>query len=185
MKYNFCFRFLATCANQQHYKTSPHGVGWCFGGSVCTEQFLWRILDKKNHGFYICKLLGKRDEAWPMYHVWPISKRFMHGWSGGKLRACFHWLNTGMVDGRCPIMFVLTQSYPCATWFVCSTLRELAVGNLGQLLFCLSITWSRYRNAYRDLWIITTKSTICSPFWCSFIRWMKFKQNALHTCDGI
>ena len=32
---------------------------------------------------------------------------------------------------------------------------ELAVSNLGQPLFCLSITWSRCRNAYRDLWIMT------------------------------
>ena len=47
------------------------------------------------------------------------------------------------------------HSYPCDLWFVCSTLRELAVSNLGQLLFCLSITWSRYRNAYRDLWIMS------------------------------
>ena len=52
-------------------------------------------------------------------------------------------------------MSVLTQSYQCGTWFVCSILRELAVSNLGQPLFCLSITWSRCRNAYRDLWIMT------------------------------
>ena len=63
--------------------------------------------------------------------------------------------NTGRVDARCPIMSVLTQSYQCGTWFVCSILRELAVSNLGQPLFCLSITWSRCRNAYRDLWIMT------------------------------
>ena len=54
-------------------------------------------------------------------------------------------------------MSVLTQSYQCGTWFVCSILRELAVSNLGQPLFCLSITWSRYCNAYRDLWIMTIK----------------------------
>ena len=52
-------------------------------------------------------------------------------------------------------MSVLNQSYQCGTWFVCSILRELAVSNLGQPLFCLSITWSRCRNAYRDLWIMT------------------------------
>ena len=52
-------------------------------------------------------------------------------------------------------MSVLTQWYQCGTWFVCSILRELAVSNLCQPLFCLSITWSRYRNAYRDLWIMT------------------------------
>ena len=52
-------------------------------------------------------------------------------------------------------MSVLTQSYQCGTWFVCSILRELAVSNLGQPLLCLSITWSRCRNAYRDLWIMT------------------------------
>ena len=63
----------------------------------------------------------------------------------------------GRVDARRPIMSVLTQSYQCCMWFVCSILRELAVSNLGQLLFCLSITWSRCRNAYRDLWIMTIK----------------------------
>ena len=51
-------------------------------------------------------------------------------------------------------MSVLTQSYQCGTWFVCSILQELAVSNLGQPLFCLSITWSRCRNAYRDLWMM-------------------------------
>ena len=96
------------------------------------------------------------DQAWPTYHVWPISKCFMLGWSCGVWPACCHWLNTGMTDGRCPIMFMFTQkSYPCDTWFVCSTLRDLAVSNLGQLLFYLSITWSRCRNAFRDLWTLT------------------------------
>ena len=56
------------------------------------------------------------------------------------------------------VMFVLTQSYPCDTWFVCSTLWELAVSNLGQLLFYLSITWSRCRNAYWNLWLKTSSS---------------------------
>ena len=69
---------------------------------------------------------------WGMYHVWPISKCFMLGWSGGIWLACCHWLNTGMVDRRCPIMVVLTQPYPCDRWFVCSTLWELAVSNVGQ-----------------------------------------------------
>ena len=69
----------------------------------------------------------------------------------GMFSLAIHWL----VGGRCPIMYVLTQSYPRDTWFVCNTLRELAVSNLGQILVCLSITWSRYRNAYRDLWIMT------------------------------
>ena len=98
---------------------------------------------------------GNRDEAWPMYLVWPISERFVLGLSGGTWPACCHWPNTGRVDARCPIMSVLTQSYQCGTWFVCSILRELAVSILGQPLFCLSITWSRCRNAYRDLWIMT------------------------------
>ena len=84
------------------------------------------------------------------------------------LRAIYDWVirwhvtgmlslavNTGPVGGRCPIMFVLTRSYQCDTYFFCSTLRELVVSNLGQLLFCRSITWSRCRNAYRDLWIMT------------------------------
>ena len=81
----------------------------------------------------------------------------MLGQSGGTWPACCHWPNTGRVHARCPIMSVLTQSYQCGTWFVCSIVRELAVSNLGQPLFCLSITWSRCRNAYRDLWIMTIK----------------------------
>ena len=77
----------------------------------------------------------------------------MLGWSGAMWPTCCHWLNTDMVNGRCPIVFVLTQSYPCDTWIICSTLRQLAVSNLGQLLFCLSVTWSRCRNACRNVWI--------------------------------
>ena len=131
-------------------------MGWCFGGFVDIEQFWWSILDKNNiHSFHLCMISGNQDEAWPTYHVWPISERFMLGWFGGTWPACCHWLNTGTVGGRCPIMFVLTQSYHSDTWFFCSTLRELAVSNLGQLLFCRSITWSRCHNAYRDLWIMT------------------------------
>ena len=90
-----------------------------------------------------------------MYHVWSITERFMIGWSDGMRPACCFLLNTGMFDGCYPIMVVLTQSYPCDTGFVCSTMRELVVINLGQLLHCLSITWSRCRNVYRDLWIMT------------------------------
>ena len=109
---------------------------------------------------------GNRDEAWPMYHVWPISERFMLGWSGGTRPACCHWLNTGKVDGSCLIMFVLVQSYPCDTWFFYSTLRELAMSSVGQLLFCLSSMWSRCCNAYRDLWIMTI-TTDCLLRLCS------------------
>ena len=81
-------------------------------------------------------------------------------------------------------MSVLTQSDQCGTWFVCSILRELAVSNLGQPLFCLSITWSRYRNAYRDLWIMTIDQIHKSPNalvpyptmygkeMCTFLFWM-------------
>ena len=132
-------------------------MGWWFGGSVSIEQFWWGILDKNNiQSFHLCMISGNRDEAWPIYHVWPISERFKLGWSSGTCLAFCHWLNTGKVDGSCPIVFVLTQSYPCDTWFVCNTLRELAMSNLGQqLLFCLSITWSKCCNAYRDLWVMT------------------------------
>ena len=131
-------------------------MGWWFDGSVGIEQFWQGILHKKHiHSFHLCMISWNRDEAWPMYLVWPISERFVLGQSGGTWPACCHWPNTGRVDARCPIMSVLTQSYQCGTWFVCSILRELAVSNLGQPLFCLSITWSRCHNAYRDLWIKT------------------------------
>ena len=136
-------------------------MGWCFGGSVGTEQFWWRILDKNNiHSFHLCMISGNQDEAWPMYHVWPISERYMLGLFSGNSPACCPWMTTGTVGGGgggggCPIMFVLTQSYQCDTWFFSSTLRELAVSNLGQLLLCQSITWTRCRNGYRILWIMT------------------------------
>ena len=67
-------------------------------------------------------------------------------------------------------MSVLTQSYQCGTWFVCSILRELAVSNLGQPLFCLSITWSRSRNAYRDLWIMTIEWYYFQPWYSTVWR---------------
>ena len=130
-------------------------MGWWFDGSVRRQQFWWGIFDKKNiHSFHLCMISGHHDEAWPMYHVWPIFQRFMLGWSDGTWPACCHWLSTGKVDRPCPIMFVLIQSYPCGM-FVCNSLWEFAVSNLGQLLFCLSIAWSRCRNAYQDLWIMT------------------------------
>ena len=107
---------------------------------------------------------GNQDEAWPMYHVWPICERFMLGWFGGTWPACCYWLNTGTVGGRWPIMFLLTRSCQCDTWFFCSTLRELALSNLSQLLFCRSITWSRCRNAYRYLWIMTIGISVSFDF---------------------
>ena len=150
------FSNFATWANQWHYKTSPYDMGWLFDGSVSIEQFLWGILDKYNiHSFHLYMISRKRTEAWPIYHVWPIFECSLLGWSGGTWPACCHWLNTGKVEGPCHIMFVLTQSYLCYTWLVCNTLRELTVSNLGQLLFCLSTTWSRCHNAYRDWWIMT------------------------------
>ena len=171
IKYHLCFRSFATWTNQQHYQTSPYDIGWCFGGFVGIEQFWWRILDKNSiHSFHLCMISGNQDEAWPMYHVWPISERFMHGWFGGTWLACCHWLNTGPVSGRCPIMFVLTRPYQCDTCFFCSTLRKPAVSNLGQLLFCRSITRSRCRNAYRDLWIMTIVQLIHSiPIPANFV----------------
>ena len=31
------------------------------------------------HSFHLCMISGNRDEAWPMYLVWPISERFVLG----------------------------------------------------------------------------------------------------------
>ena len=49
MKYHFCFRFFATWASQQHFKTSPYDMGWCFGGSVGIEQFIWQIVRRNQY----------------------------------------------------------------------------------------------------------------------------------------
>ena len=86
--------------------------------------------------------------AWVIrWHLWPI---------------CCHWLNIGMNS------FI----YPYDTWFICSTLQELAVtnlgGNLGQLRFCLSIIWSRCCNTYRESCIQQRKTTCLHSIWKSF-----------------
>ena len=147
--------------------TTLHPMIWDGGlMALLAQNNFDKVYYTKNniHSFHLSMISGNRDEAWPMYLVWPISERFMLGQSGGTWPACCHWPNTGRVDARCPIMSVLTQSYQCGTWFVCSIVRELAVSNLGQPLFCLSITWSRCRNAYRDLWIMTIGSIMRNWF---------------------
>ena len=60
------------------------------------------------------------------------------------------WTLTG-VTGAVETCSVHTLPYPCDTWYVCSTLQELAVSKL----FCLSITRSRWLNACRGFWIMT------------------------------
>ena len=149
------------------------------------RTILIRNIRQKNniHSFHLCMISGNRYEAWPIYLVWPISERLVLGWSGGTWPACCHWLNTGRVDGRCPIMSVLTQSNQCGTWFVFSTLQEFAVSNLGQLLFYLSITWSRCRNAYRDLWIMTIWVRLLGQLQLSLL-WTMHKKIRYHIIWG-
>ena len=67
IKYHFCFRFFATMANQQHYKTSPYDMGWRFGGSVGIEQFWWRIFDKNNIHQFTVSIYAKFRET-VMWH---------------------------------------------------------------------------------------------------------------------
>ena len=158
-KCNFCFQFFCHLGQP---KTLHKFILW-YGRVVwwlCWHRTILMIKQNNIGSFHLCMISGNRNEAWPIYHVWPISEL---KWSGATWPACCHWPNPGRVDGRCPVMFVLTQSYPCDAWFVRSILRELAVSNLGQLLFCLSITWSRCRNAYRDLWIMTHTHTHTDP----------------------
>ena len=49
------------------------------------------IRQKQYSQFPSMQVFGKCDEAWPMYHVWPISQRFMLGRSGGMWPTCCHW----------------------------------------------------------------------------------------------
>ena len=87
----FCFRFFSNWTDQQHYKTSLYDMGWWFGGSVGIEPFWWIILDKNNiHSFHLCMISGNQDEAWPMYHGWPIS-RAIYAW-------VIRWHVTGMLS---------------------------------------------------------------------------------------
>ena len=127
-------------------------MGWWFVCSAGKVQFWWRIFwDKNIHSFHLCMISGNRDEAWPIYRVWPISERSILGWSGGMPPAFCHWLNTGMADGRSPIMFVLTQAYPCDT-----STSVLPIN-----------MWSRCCNAYRDLWIMPIVSLLQSTCCCN------------------
>ena len=101
---------------------------------------------------------GNRDEAWPMYLAWPIPERFMLGviwWHVTcMLSLAGHWQ-----DRRALSNHVCAHSVIPMWHVVC--LQHLARASSEQSrsttppLFCLSITWSRYRNAYRDLWIMT------------------------------
>ena len=62
IKYHCCFRFFSNWTDQQHYKTSPYDMGWCFGGSVGIEPFWWIILDKNNiHSFHLCTCAWFRE----------------------------------------------------------------------------------------------------------------------------
>ena len=55
---------------------------------------------------------------------------------------------------------VCAHSVISMCFFFCSTLGERAMSNLGQPPLCLSIVWSKCRNAYRDLWIMTIQGNI-------------------------
>ena len=89
------------------------------------------------------------------YVPWVTNLRAIYAWVirwhvTSMLSLAEHWHSRRALSNH-----VFAHSQSCDTWFFCSTLRELAVSNLGQLLFCRSITWPRCRNAYRDLWIMT------------------------------
>ena len=128
--------------------TTLHPMIWDGGlMALLAQNNFDKVYYTKNniHSFHLSMISGNRDEAWPMYLVWPISERFMLGQSGGTWPACCHWPNTGRVDARCPIMSVLTQSYQCGTWFVCSIVREqsrsttvLSINHVIQMPQCLS-----------------------------------------------
>ena len=83
-----------------------------------TEQFWWRISDKNNiRSFHLCMASRNRDEVWPMCM---LDRSPTALWLGDPVAWC-HWMNTGMVDGRCPIMFVLTQSWRKIRFYVAPT----------------------------------------------------------------
>ena len=117
MKYHFCFWFCATWANQQHYKTLPYDTGWWFCGSVCIEQCWWRILDKNNiHSFHLCMISESRDEAWPMYHMWPISERFMLQCLSGFLNHDYwSWLLLSLVMVAALVWDVVVRGLSCVS----------------------------------------------------------------------
>ena len=147
MKYHFCLRFFATWANQQPYKTSPYDMGWRFGGSVGIKQFIWQIVRQKQYSQF--PLVYDFEKPWRGVAFVPCETNpgALYAWvilwhATGMLSLAEHWYGRRALSNH-------------AKRFVCSTLRELEVSNLGQRLFCLSITWSRCRNAYWDLWIMT------------------------------
>ena len=135
IKFHFCFRMCHLCqpTTLQNF-TLWYGmvVSWlCWHRTILMKN----IRHKQYSQFPSVRDFGKR--WWGVAYV-PC---------GTNLRAHCVWVirwhvtdmlslaETGTVDGHCPIMFVLTHSYPCDRGFVYSTLRDPAVNNLGQLLF--------------------------------------------------
>ena len=106
------------------------------------------IRQKSYPQFFTVHDFGDLDEEWPMYCVWPIAERlwiWVIGW-----HVFIGWTLTWAIDDI-QSYSVLILSYPCDRWYVCSTLRELAVSNQS----CLSIMWSKCCNTCQDLWIMT------------------------------
>ena len=127
IKYHFCFRFFVTWTEQQHYKTSPYEIAWCLVALLAQNNFGEEYWTQTIFTVSICAWFRETVMRRGPCTTCDQSPSALLGRSRGKLPACCNWLNTGMADGRYPFVFVLTQSYPCDPWFVCSTLRELAV----------------------------------------------------------
>ena len=105
----------------------------------------------------------------------------MRGWPGDMWPACCHWLNTGMVDGRCPIMFVLTQSLSrlrdfwfgfdgiCAFTIVMGIFVLLRVQELvivvSRNCFCVSILFCHQIKSWFHTWTDSLAVVQCDIFW--------------------
>ena len=99
---------------------------------------------------------GNRDEAWPPGYVPCMTNlRALYAWVIRWHVTCMlslaqHW------QGRRALSNHVCAHSGISMWHVvCLQHLARACSNLGQPLFCLSITWCKCRNAYRDLWIMT------------------------------
>ena len=131
--------------------------------------------------WWLCwhRTILKRNITQKQYSQFPPEHDFRKPWWGvayvpcmTNLRALYAWVIrwhvtrmlalAGHWQGRRALSNHVSAHSVISMWhMVClQHLARLAVSNLSQPLFCLSITWSRCRNAYRDLWIMTIK-----PMW--------------------
>ena len=123
-------------------------MGWWFWDYWLRTILMKNIRQKQSSQFPCVHYIGK--PWWGVAYVPRVTNlRALYAWViGGKLPACCHWLDTGRVDGHCPIMFVLTHIHvtrdmsaaPCKSlqWAIYRSTSVLPTNHVIQMPHCLS-----------------------------------------------